>query len=339
MSGTQISIRRRPGRPGKGAVARSIAVTRQDILKGALAKGTLIAYTGAFKKFASYLLSEFSISSSAFVMLSSFEVDQLLSEFFVHEFNAGTSFSMINNCFNGLLHFYPQFKRQWCLLDSHAILVAWWKQQPVPELFPLPWRALLIIARIAIEQGFHHEAAALLLLGETWMRSSSLLRLKKSDFSYNLQDVYGLSVHPMSIRLRKTKTGFNKCVFVRRPAVASIIWQGVQALQSDEDLLFNFSYPHLNSVFRYCAHLAGFSQFHWTLHRIRAGGASEARLLGWPMAEIIAQGTWASSSGAEHYINVNLAMMVISRFTTAQRDLGHYLDSNLALLFASSIFH
>jgi hypothetical protein len=69
MSGTQISIRRRPGRPpGKGAVARSIVVTRQDILKGALAKGTLIAYTGAFKKFSSYLLSEFSISSSALLV-------------------------------------------------------------------------------------------------------------------------------------------------------------------------------------------------------------------------------------------------------------------------------
>lgn len=338
MSGHRANLTAR-GRKNPRATLSQVRKfsTRSDILQGAIKLGTHGTYQAGIARFSKFLKSSLHIVVFDFGPILPATLDEWLCEWIEYEFNLTSgSFSSVNCAFCGLISKFPHLKTRALLPESHALLKAWSRQKKLPELKPLPWRALVVITRVAVELGYRSEALALLMLGESWIRSSNLLALRKSDISSNLQMIYGPSVHPMSIRLKLTKSGPNKSVFVRRAGVANIIREAIAPL-GDQDRLFLFSYNHLNAVFKYCVQVAGMSQFGWTLHRIRAGAASEARLLGMPMADIIAQGTWASATSAEHYININMATMIVSQLSLTQLELGAWLDQDVSRIFADFI--
>jgi integrase len=285
-------------------------ISKASILAGALRQSTLTQYQGAMKQFVTFLRAHGHFESFE-VLINTDQIDCLLSDWLEDQFNSEKpSYNTVNFCFCGLIHFYPVLNQYSLLPASHALLKAWRRQGTPPDLAPMPRAAVLFVIRICLELGYHGEALALLVMSESWARSSNVLALRRSDVMLDVQRFFGPSVPPICLRLRQTKTGRNKTSWIRRPDVAFVLANSVGHLRPD-DRLFPFTYAHLNRIFHIACSRAGLDFFSFTMHRIRAGCASAARLLGWRMEDICVEGSWASLPSAERYVNTNLLLLVM----------------------------
>ena len=77
----------------------------------------------------------------------------------------------------------------------------------------------------------------------------------------------------------------------------------------------------------------GLQQFNWTIHCVRAGGATEARLLGWSMEAIKERALWESSKSADHYIRMSLGLNEFHLLSNDIMSWGKCFDRNVFLLF------
>ena len=142
------------------------------------------------------------------------EIDGFLSDLFESNFNSNRpSFSKMNTMYWAIAHYNPVVKIRRSLPFSYALLRAWRKQLPPPSRIPVPWLVVVLLSRLAAEEGLYEEAVAFLLLGHSWIRVGHIFTLKKEDVIINLH-LFDPDFPPMFIRLRTTKQGRNNmCLF------------------------------------------------------------------------------------------------------------------------------
>jgi hypothetical protein len=138
----------------------------------------------------------------------------------------------------------------------------------------------------------------------------------------------------MLLKLSKTKTAKNQSVEVEREDVADLIRAAANLVDQDDDpLLPEVTYSRLRTLFEELIEVFGWSRFGWTLHRIRAGGASEAALAGREITDIAVRGTWASLKSAVHYIDEAANMTVYHQIPLHWLQVAKFFDEDLRRIF------
>jgi hypothetical protein len=309
----------------------SVVLTKEEIVAGKRKQQTNKRYEGSVKRFMDWVLL------TKGVPLQSMELehfDSVLCEFMVNNFNGERpSWSSCKSLFYGLCAQYPRLSQRRLLVESKELLDAWDKQRDKKELTPVPWLVLVLLARLAAEQGRGYEAVALIIMGHCWIRVDNVLTLRKKDVVGNLRFV-NPKFPVMLLKLSKTKTAKNQSVEVEREDVADLIRAAANLVDQDDDpLLPEVTYSRLRTLFEELIEVFGWSRFGWTLHRIRAGGASEAALAGREITDIAVRGTWASLKSAVHYIDEAANMTVYHQIPLHWLQVAKFFDEDLRRIF------
>lgn len=309
----------------------SAALTREEIVAGKRKQQTNTRYEGSVKKFMDWVLLA---KGKPLEAMGLDQFDSILCEFMVENFNGEhPSWSACKNLFYGLCAQYPRLSQRRLLVESKELLDAWDKQRDKKELTPVPWLVLVLLARLAAEQGLGYEAVALVIMGHCWIRVDNVLTLRKKDVVGNLRFV-NPKFPLMLLKLPKTKTAKNQSVEVEREDVADLVRAVASLADQDNDPLFpNVSYSRLRKIFENLVTAFGWSHFGWTLHRIRAGGASEAALTGREITDIAVRGTWASLKTAVHYIDEAANMTVYHQIPVHWLQTAKFFDEDLRRIF------
>ena len=304
--------------------------SQRDILDQRLAPATLTNYRREFKQFLVYL-EEQGVDLEG-PPLGWEDMDDFMSNLIEDAYNTKRfSYSKLNTMYWSICYFCPLAASRRLLPRSFALLKAWHASKPLALRIPCPWFVVLNVARVAAEWGLWREAIAFVTLGHSWLRVGNVLSLLKEDVLHSLQKVNPKFPY-MLLHLRKTKTAVERAVSVTRADVAkllvSVMWH-----TRPRKKIFPFSYHHISALFRRILASLGLQQFNWTIHCVRAGGATEARLLGWSMEAIKERALWESSKSADHYIRMSLGLNVFHLLSKEIISWGNFFDKNVCSIF------
>ena len=187
------------------------------------------------------------------------------------------------------------------------------------------------------DDGSLRAGVACVLAFDCLLRVNELLALRVCDVVQAGDRRVGDRFDGMWLRLAKTKTGSNKSVQVRNPAVRALVMQLLRYAHSSHKL-FPYSASTFRSHFKRAAADIGVSK-DVVVHSLRHGGAThlftEEKMA---IAEIAEHGRWASVESARHYLQACRALLM-ARAAERVVDVGRRLAADLVASFALAQKH
>ena len=304
--------------------------TAADILALRVQHRTHETYEIALRQFNVWLDND-AKSSFPFLQLSPTHLDSLLVDYFTFLFNQPKpQFSRAKSTFFGILFFAPHFR--FGLSYSHGLLKSWKKSQVPPQKAPIPWHLALVFARVCSEYGMFAEGLAFLIMHHTYLRVNNVLKLKKSDVIADLREA-DPDFPLMILRILKTKTDPFKYVEIRRQDLADVIAAYTERFSNQSDLLFQFSYSHLRNVLKLLCRNLNLTQYGFTLHKFRHGGASHDHLKGVDFTTIKRRGIWKLDSSVENYVSTGVCFSILTSLPPVFLRVAKILNTDVATCF------
>ena len=220
---------------------------------------------------------------------------------------------------------------------TRRALRGWSKRCPSVPWPPVTWPVCVAIAIKLVTTGSLRAGVACVLAFDCLLRVNELLALRVCDVVQAGDRRVGDRYDGMWLRLAKTKTGSNKSVQVRNPAVRALVMQLLRYARSSHKL-FPYSASTFRSHFKRATADIGVSK-DVVVHSLRHGGAThpftEEKMA---IAEIAEHGRWASVESARHYLQACRALLM-ARAAERVVDVGRRLAADLVASFALAQKH
>jgi hypothetical protein len=232
-----------------------------------------------------------------------------------------------SNCRNGIVMLYPGVKG--LLYRADRCIKGWSKLVPSVPYPPITWELTVLLAMCMVLDGRSDYADATLVAFDAMLRGHEVVGLLREDVVDTGDARVGPEYKGMGLSLRQTKTGPNKFVTVRDPAVQELLRRRVCRLRPGQRV-FPFTTDQFRRVFKETCAALGLSSA-YVPHSLRHGGATRLHLRGWSIEDIMLRGRWASTKSARHYIQSGNALLLQVR---VPQDLA-----KLGVLFAADLLH
>lgn len=285
---------------------------------------TQAAYSTAVKHFADWLRQE------GFRLGGISALDRALAEYFLYLYFDGVEGSGRQAAANTLAGVHlrvPESRGR--LHRSYLALKGWKRLVPSTPAPPFTWPVAVAVATSFLHQGLYSMAVGVLLSFDCYLRVSELCGIKGSDVA-DIGDPRLGGNNMMAIRLRKTKTGPNQWVTVRRVELVHMLRTLVGPPISR---LFQFSPASFRYRLRKTCRALGLSQ-KYTPHSLRHGGATCDHLGGMALEDIMVRGRWLSSTSARRYIQSGRALLLTAQVPPSVHTLSQFVLANFRTVFA-----
>lgn len=301
------------------------------LIKAAYAPSTLQAYSTSFNLFLSWCRDQ-GEDPQTWDQLDSCFVDWL-HDLYIDMGATGSGKSIAVKARQGLLLQLPQAKEH--LRQTAIAIKGWNKIAPTSSYPPLSWDLACVIAVRMVLTGNLRAAVGVLLAFDCYLRVGELCELKREDIA-DVKDSRLDSKVParMHLRLRHTKTGPNKWVYVEDQAVAQMV-----RLLLDNTKPGRYLLPYSTDQFRQlfkstCAQLGLSSKY--VPHSLRHGGATRDFMRGVKVEDIMLRGRWASSKSARTYIQSGPALLLATKVPADVAQLGRLFASDLVFSLSAA---
>ncbi len=241
------------------------------------------------------------------------ELDSILCSYIEHLYNIDKSKkTWALNALNAVQHFHPRSKS--LLPESHLLVRGWARMVPKLSRPPLTFELAVVIAVSMLKAGFYRPAVATILAFECYLRVGELCAIRVRDVALISGRHFGQSYIGSAIGLVNTKTGPNQFVTIRTSFVDSLIEQLVTDLtyQCDDrdQLLFDFSSDTYRKHMQSACSSLGLSQYNFSPHSLRHGGATYSFMSNVPIEDILLRGRWRQPLSARTYIQSGPMLMI-----------------------------
>ena len=269
----------------------------QLFLLGALREKTIENYTEALRAFKIELRdSEFDWRGSSLDAR-----DAWLADFFVSQREDGGGRQKCVMLLAALRKVCPSER----YAATGAVLQVWSSLQPPRQAPACPSSLAWAIGVLAVSSGQPAVGMIVVLCFEGVLRVSEPLRLRFRDIH--------VSQGALILVLSETKRGIEQRVVIKNPTVRKWMTHYLARCDSNaepDDFLFGISYGRVLYWVRKISTLLGFAELRLTSHSFRRGGASHLLDQGWPIADIMQFGRWASMSSAQEYLRIGSVYML-----------------------------
>lgn len=207
---------------------------------------------------------------------------------------------------------------------TRLAIKGWTKLKPRISWSPLTWNLTCGIAVQLAKIGHADMAFAVILAFDCLLRIGELTGLRVDDIGG--LDEKGVT-DDVGLRLRKTKTGTNKFVKVRKQETKKLLAQFLQQRKQGQKL-FDFDPPALRSAFgRVCTSIGLDSSY--VPHSLRHGGATELFEQTDDLHLVMVVGRWAVEASARSYIQDARALLLAKEVPVSTARLAKALAADI----------
>ena len=299
------------------------------LLQAAFAPSTWKAYWKGVSDFVDWCLAR------NYDFEDEFSLDELLTDYFHWRYDTGQSRSGAAATLHGVLALFPHYKSH--LRLSALALRGWSRICPPVSYPPLTWDLTCVVAVQLTRSGDWRLGVGVLLSFDCYLRAGELLQLRVSDVVEPGDARAGSVLNGMALRLRRTKTGPNKWVEVRRDCV-KVLLRWVLARTAADSCLFPVSYAVYRKCFKRVIAGLGLSP-QYTLHSLRHGGATHDCLGGMTVESIMLRGRWVSGRSAALYIQSGRALLLSLAVPRAIARAGAMFAQDVVFSFSLAQLH
>lgn len=228
------------------------------------------------------------------------DLDGLLTEFIHNLYETGGSQSTASCALYGALFFLPALRGQHSFPCARLSLRGWSKRHPPRAWSPLTWRLVCVIAVQFARLKRMDMAVAVILAFDCLLRIGELNGLHVVDVG----DADG----DMDLHLRKTKTGNDKFVRLRKPATRALLRNWL-ANRPHGAKLFDFTSQQFRAKFRLICNQLGLDAT-YVPHSCRHGGATELFIETQDLHLVMQVGRWTVEKSARAYIQDGRAILI-----------------------------
>ena len=213
---------------------------------------------------------------------------------------------------------------------SKVALRGWRNVEPGRVHPPLTWDMAVLVALQLRRCGELAASVAVLLMFDCYLRVGEMADLRARDVVDASSARMGSAYGGMALFLRRTKTGRNQSVEVRRPIVRELVSELVRGMPPSAKV-FGATADHFRRRFRAaCASLGLDGDY--VPHSLRHGGATCDFLSGVPMIDVINRGRWAVLKTAQRYVQAGRALLAARDVPPVVARLGAFLSSDDAII-------
>jgi integrase len=319
---------------------------RHFLTTSAFASSTVTAYLAAVIRYRSYCPHQGRHSSLS-------QLDQCVEDYIcdLFLFYLGRNRQLAVNTVYGLYMQQPVLRDR--LKGSEGLLRGWQRAAPSVQHPPLTWPITVAIARTMAANGYSECAVATLVAFDGLLRVGELVSVRVSDVSLPHDSRRGSaskaartsfpssssSSHPSLrrsssafIRLGHTKTGTNQTAEISNPDIISLLQRYISGLRTTSSHLFDLpsSTPadYYRSVLRSACHALDMSEFNFTPHSLRHGGATHAHMhMGETIEHVLYRGRWQSNSSARTYLQQGAAALITTQLSQLAQGYVQHLQT------------
>lgn len=262
--------------------------------QAAVKPGTHVKYKRAVIQFVQWCLDNNESAADAV------ELDELLNEFIHYLYETGGAHWVASCALHGSLFYLPSLRGRAGFPLCRLALRGWSKQHPPRSWSPLTWPLVCVIAVQFARMHRVDMAVAVVLAFDCLLRVGELTGLAYVDVG----DAEG----HMGLRLRKTKTGDDKFVRLRKPETRALL-RAWMRLRPSSGKLFDFNPQQFRSKFRQVCNLIGLDAS-YVPHSCRHGGATELFIQTQDLHLVMIVGRWAVEKSARSYIQDGRAILI-----------------------------
>lgn len=301
------------------------------LIKAAYAPSTLKSYSTSFNLFLSWCRDQ-GEDPQTWDQLDLCFVDWL-HDLYIDMGGNGSGKSVAIKARQGLLLQLPQAKEH--LRQTALAIKGWNKIAPTTSYPPLSWDLAAVIAVRLVLTGNLRAGVGVLLAFDCYLRVGELCDLKREDIA-DVKDSRLDSKVParMHLRLRHTKTGPNKWVFVEDPSVVRLI-RLLLDFTGPGRYLLPYTTDRFRQLFKSACSQLGLSP-KYVPHSLRHGGATRDFMRGVSVEDIMLRGRWASSKSARTYIQSGPALLLSTKVPAEVSQLGRLFASDLFMSISTA---
>ena len=326
LSGAPLVLIRLTMPPAASSSAASLALRFASV-----SPTTLSRYRAAFRSFLQYSYRVHLLPYGTNLhLVSPDDVDFAFSEWIGFLYVSGLSRHRAASARACLFIYRPSLRTQ--LPMSARTLRGWSRLRPPVPCPPISWELTVLIATLLVRtRGLGSLALGLLLAFHCMLRGSELANLRVGDIALPGDPRLGSALSGALLLLPRTKTGRDQSVPVRSRHLVRVLFS-MTADRDPDELLLRRSLASIRYYFNIAAREAGLQAAHFSLHSLRAGGATYEFLRGMSVESILVLGRWRSTPMAAHYIRMGPARLAATRLPLstlrlAQRLSARYLAS------------
>lgn len=229
------------------------------------------------------------------------------------------------NIYSGLGFFVPEFARGFC--NARAAVKCWDRLVPAVPPLPIPQNLLFGFCGHLLSVNRPVATLALNLAFDSYMRAMDLLSLTAVNLLYSedarlppvvLTERFG------GCLVEREKTGTNQFI----PLSDLVTLSGLELHAqfsglSSVERLFDFSYAQFSSVLLDCVRFFGLSEYRYTLHSLRHGGATHDYFRGVPFDFIMEKGRWSHPKSCRRNSQASKGLLAAASYSAATKRLIH----------------
>ena len=310
MSATTLAQRRSAG-------ARSVA----DLFSGSLAAATFERYQKHVGDFLRYYLPDatslddlYTLPNKMLPKLNMIDaMDMLLREYISDLYICHRSFTSAKLTFYGIVYFVPRCAS--FLYESQRYITSWQRTNPSVQHPPLIGPLVALMAVHMARTGYFDCGVLTLLAFDCYLRIGEFTSLRHKDIVQSPSYLNQLGFASMAVMLSTTKTGDNQSVIVRSTRIANLVRELIHRRANTVDRILSVGGSSFyRRVFTHTCRDLGLSNFHFTPHSLRHGGATEDHLrFNIPLPYIMQRGLWVSEASVRHYLQAGQHIDIASR--------------------------
>jgi hypothetical protein len=267
---------------------------------------TFARYTEAVDRFLSFLSENYIPYPSTFIKL-----DEVLSEFIEHLWQAGEPKAWAGDALSGLSHFIPAVRKH--IHGSWRLHSAWGKAELPARAPPLTLVLVYALAHYCRSKGWTDTLVLLLLGFHTYARTGELFSAKVGDF--DIHPTTGMGVWRLPLSKSGQRQGSVESLTINDQWVGLLVY-GFCRNKPPGDFLRVASPPQQR--LRLNEALAALS-FDWGFrwYSVRRGGATHDYRMTGNLPAIMLRGRWGDMKTARIYLTDGLARAQELRLTDA----------------------
>ncbi len=281
---------------------------RPDLLRHAVASGTLLSYRRAAHSFLVWAKKQRFFSNIHSASLDTLD-DSLVAysnhNFRIHHGSRGARQHCVN-ARSAIIHLFPRLRQS--LFSSSRALYAWDRLVPGTQHPPCPKQLMYVLMDEFIKDGHLDLAIITALAFFGYLRISEASLIQRSWInSPEKGSILGF------IWLPKSKTGLNQCAKIQSAAFWKL-YQYYLDVQTAEDAVSVFLFPRRrpSTVSLHMSRLCQMLRVSYkiTAHCLRHGGATDDFINGVPINEIQQKGRWRNAKSTTRYIQASRALLL-----------------------------
>ncbi len=250
------------------------------------------------------------LSYRRFLQLPTHKMDDLLSSFVSHSFEAwaGKYRQTALNAVYAVVRERPDLRPD--LVCTRSALAGWSKLRPSKQTTPIPREVAVAIATFLVALGKPKIGLAVLTAFSGLLRASEALSLHAVHV-VPPDPAYPNSV--LALLILGAKTGQLQYVEIHDQEVAALLLAAAPVPTNTR--VFDFSYTTFRRYFKLAVAALGLPPS-LSLHGLRHGGATHLRLMeGLSMEELRFRGRWASLRSVDTYVQAAPVLLLLSKQT------------------------